>query len=485
MYAQWRGTEGRLPESLKLRQSLGDAYPEIEKKLRQSRGSYAGYLWNSSKIDLLQVLSNEESISQIENSAEILAFLQVVPCSPDCVTEQDFHTYWPTHGTNSSTLPNRLALMMWDYHLKKFRNDMNGFHAANGLPQIGDYLSPDHFEEIHGPKPWDLLNSIIDGFSGIKYKVSSPEGVDPFGSFALKLVDKVNPKIEINFASLSSGEKTMLALAGILYKGSTGGKFPKLVLLDEVDASLHPSMVSALIRVVEEVLIPRGTKVVLVTHSPTTVALAPEISLYEMSPLGPNRIRKIERGTAVSLLTEGFATLEQGLTIFNEAASYKVSIITEGKNNALISKALGYFGLEKEIGVLRGMDGRTGKDQIDLLFDFFAGIPHKLSQVVCLMDPDVKPKIPPERGDTYWIILPENRTNAYAPRGIENCFDPKLLEGFLIDRWDDKKGEAIKKFDPHKKTEFVEFICARGVHEDFSWFEPIAIKLKELIGRTA
>jgi len=55
------------------------------------------------------------------------------------------------------------------------------------------------------------------------------------------------------------------------------------LLLDEVDASLHPSMIKNLLDVIEKIFLKNGCKVILATHSPTTVALAPEESIYEIS----------------------------------------------------------------------------------------------------------------------------------------------------------------------------------------------------------
>jgi len=46
----------------------------------------------------------------------------------------------------------------------------------------------------------------------------------------------------------------------------------------------------------------------LTTHSPSTVALAPEEAIYSMNPLGP-RMQKISRSEAVSLLTAGVPTI--------------------------------------------------------------------------------------------------------------------------------------------------------------------------------
>ena len=68
-------------------------------------------------------------------------------------------------------------------------------------------------------------------------------------------------------------------------------------------------MAKSLINTIQKVLV-EGQKiaVILTTHSPSTVALAPDASLYEMDPTGP-RVNKISKSKALSLLTSGVPTL--------------------------------------------------------------------------------------------------------------------------------------------------------------------------------
>jgi len=70
-------------------------------------------------------------------------------------------------------------------------------------------------------------------------------------------------------------------------------------------------MVLSLLNTIQDVLVDsKNVSVILTTHSPSTVALAPESSLYEMnaSSEGPS-IKKISHGSAISILTTGVPTL--------------------------------------------------------------------------------------------------------------------------------------------------------------------------------
>jgi hypothetical protein len=69
-------------------------------------------------------------------------------------------------------------------------------------------------------------------------------------------------------------------------------------------------MIRSLLRVLNDVSVQRyGVKVILTTHSPTTVALAPEEAIYAMRRTPSPRLQRTTRDHAVSALTVGISTL--------------------------------------------------------------------------------------------------------------------------------------------------------------------------------
>lgn len=54
----------------------------------------------------------------------------------------------------------------------------------------------------------------------------------------------------------------------------------KLLLLDEFDNTLNPSLIEALFIVIKEFFIDKGTMVIITTHSPVTISLAPEYTQF-------------------------------------------------------------------------------------------------------------------------------------------------------------------------------------------------------------
>lgn len=171
------------------------------------------------------------------------------------------------------------------------------------------FLAPDEFVKEYGSPPWDFVNLILEE-SKLDFRVDSPSLYET-GPYEPKL-RKLSKDVEMKFADLSSGEKVLMSFALCLYNSQESRqakKFPRLLLLDEVDAPLHPSMAASLLNTINNVLVKdKNVSVIMTTHSPSTVALAPEDAIYSMDPSGP-RVKKISKGVALSLLTSGVPTL--------------------------------------------------------------------------------------------------------------------------------------------------------------------------------
>lgn len=171
------------------------------------------------------------------------------------------------------------------------------------------FLSPEQFIKKFGPPPWDFVNQILE-VCRLDFRVDFPP-LHETTAYEPKL-HKLSIPVEMRFQDLSSGEKVLMSFALCLYNSQEGRQskiFPKLLLLDEVDAPLHPSMTKSLLATIQDVLVrDKNVTVILTTHSPTTVALAPEEAIYSMNPSGP-RVEKTSKSAALSLLTSDVPTL--------------------------------------------------------------------------------------------------------------------------------------------------------------------------------
>ena len=171
------------------------------------------------------------------------------------------------------------------------------------------HRSAGEFVEEFGVPPWDFVNEILAECK-LDFRVDHPPLYETF-SYEPKL-QKISKDVEMRFEDLSSGEKVLMSFALCLYNTQEtrqSKSFPKLLLLDEVDAPLHPSMAVSLISTIQNVLVAqKNVAVILTTHSPSTVALAPDDSIYAMNPDGP-KVEKVSKSYALSLLTAGVPTL--------------------------------------------------------------------------------------------------------------------------------------------------------------------------------
>lgn len=168
-------------------------------------------------------------------------------------------------------------------------------------------LPNDAIKDKLGPAPWDVLNQAFK-VAGFPFSVVSPTLTPIADNYKLELATDTGERLQPG--DLSSGEKMLLVLVLWLYNSQHYGQFPKLLLLDEPDAHLHPSMTSQFLKVIKDVLVDRfGVRVIMTTHSPSTVALAPENSLFVMSCTQPRIKPSNSTANTVGLLTSGLVVV--------------------------------------------------------------------------------------------------------------------------------------------------------------------------------
>ena len=79
---------------------------------------------------------------------------------------------------------------------------------------------------------------------------------------------------------------------------------PDILLIDEPDAALHPEFSKVLVSAIEESIVKEAkVKVIISTHSPMTVVLSPEESIFLMDKQRSMPV-KITKQQAVNILTK-------------------------------------------------------------------------------------------------------------------------------------------------------------------------------------
>ncbi len=217
------------------------------------------------------------------------------------VSEDEFLKHFPPYLIQSDNLMSQqIGKIFLDYRLSLTEA------KAEGLTEESFVLS-------NGEKPWIVLNDIIEE-SKLPFRFNNPEEekVGFKGIFQFKIMAKESGDV-INFQDLSSGEKVLVSLVFYLYNSQEKKLFPRILLLDEPDAHLHPSMTKQFINVINNVLVNKyNVRVIMTTHSPSTVALAPDDSLFVMSRVPPRISKANSKNKAISLLTAGLVFVGEG-----------------------------------------------------------------------------------------------------------------------------------------------------------------------------
>lgn len=221
------------------------------------------------------------------------------------LTADIFYKYYPLEdGLEHQHIFHQNLSTLFKRYSDKFReNKLNKFlQEVEKLDNV-TFLSSEHFIDLYGPAPWDMVNRIIKE-ANLDYAINSPSTNHPDAPFELKLISTVS-NAEVNFTDLSSGEKVLMSLVLALYNSTIDIPFPEVLLMDEPDASLHPTMAKQFLDIIENVIVKeKGVKVVLTTHSPSTVALAKEETLFVVNKTG-EQIEKTTKDKALKILTAG------------------------------------------------------------------------------------------------------------------------------------------------------------------------------------
>ena len=327
------------------------------------------------------------------------------------------------------------------------------------------------YRRTHTP-PWILLRHNLDQLREasddpqlFNFEFSDPEGDE------IVFVDHVSYSFQAVFrnrttgesyslGSLSSGEKILMSLCLATFNQTMGQGRPKLLLFDELDAVLHPSMVSSFLRGLKAQFVDRGTHVIMATHSVTTVSVLEEGEIYRLVRVGHRiEIQPTPKSEAVLELSEGLATIDTGLRIVASTQSAPVTILTEGHNALHLKKWASLF-FPGQIDVFGDLPASTGKDQL-LTYGRLLSKMSSNSQFLIVWDCDAKSRattLASELSETANVtaFAFEQRENRVAPKGIENKYEEDILRPYSNRVLDDDDVELCRSLNSGKKADFGE-----------------------------
>lgn len=222
--------------------------------------------------------------------------------------EDEFYENFPSSWVTGDMFQQSFSRLFAGYQSNLLNNQLKELAKSKGKSVT--FLTDNQFIDKYGEPPWISVNSILET-ANLDFRINQPHEYEdrPYEPI---LTDQIRGT-QVKFADLSSGEKILMSFALCLYYAEDRRQiidYPKVLLFDEIDAPLHPSMTQSLLRTIQEVLVKRhGINVILTTHSPSTVAIAPDESLYVMYKTSQRFLKKTTKDQALAILTTGVPTL--------------------------------------------------------------------------------------------------------------------------------------------------------------------------------
>ncbi len=229
------------------------------------------------------------------------------------MNESDFYlTPIPDYFLDDPKLfGSQLEYVFYNYAKRRDQNQRLFFEKET-YNDRNDSISDDEFVKNFIP-PWVSINEIL-GQHNLDFKFKGIERQDftSEANISFQLVKTTIGK-DIEFQHLSSGEKVIIGLIIKLFTSQYYNdklEFPELIILDEPDAHLHPEMSKLLIDVLNGTFVQKlGIRVILTSHSPSTIALCPDNSIYQLKNEPTTSLKRIEKEDALEILTGHLPTL--------------------------------------------------------------------------------------------------------------------------------------------------------------------------------
>lgn len=347
--------------------------------------------------------------------------------------------------------------------------------------------------------PWEILRDTLEHLRQasddpylFNFSFSDPDKIhlnfDGYQNFRFQ-TEFTNQTTGENYPieNLSSGEKILLALSLAAFNQSGGQRQPELLLLDEIDALLHPSMISALIAGLKHLFVENGTQVILATHSLTTISLLNEGEIFRVTRnRGKVNVGPVLKSEAVSELSEGLATIDVGLRIASTDNQAPVTILTEG-NNVLHLKRWADLFFPDKVHIFDKLSDKTGKDQLFQYGRLLAAI-NLSSHFILVWDSDAKSvaaklsrELPVSGNVTAFSF--KKFVNRYSEKGIENLYDEGVLRKYLSKiHIDAETGEETSgNLNEEKKMKFAQHVFSEGTEEYFKNFGELRKTVQQIL----
>lgn len=261
------------------------------------------------------------------------------------------------------------------------------------------YLSETHQDEereklVAQERPYQTINRIFRQYGFDYFDMLNPFPIDGKLNGEIRFQGKGGETVDYN--SLSSGEQAIVQFVIWSFGQDFRGNRLNTMVLDEPDAHLHPSMCKMMVEIFSEMSSKKetgggGIRIIITTHSPSTVAFTPEGSLFVMQR-EPDNKRVIKPSTsedAVEILSDGIFTFSRAMSQFTLLSSSpkRNLVFVEGKTDVRhYKKAMQMLGYDLDVDFFDMHDATT-------LSNFIKCTPAKLfnrKSLIALFDCDAE-----------------------------------------------------------------------------------------------
>ncbi|WP_339883439.1 ATP-dependent nuclease [Polaribacter vadi] len=378
-----------------------------------------------------RIISNAQLANMIQSLSHklILEVLRLSNKSKEDILPADIFRFFPIHILVTELQPSQSdQILSFYFYCHQYKI------AYNIKNNITDDL---------GEAPWEIFQLVIDSL-GFNYKVTAPD-ISKLSDildmelnqmsetpYQIVLLDNDSGK-KINFHDLSSGERQLFSIGMLRYSTELRNNKRKLILLDEPDAHLHPSMIKQFFEIVNEFLVKKNNiKVIMTTHSASTLTLASNyenLELYFMKRSSEFESTTLEVDNSIKF-SRSIKSLSNGLfTIYPETKF----VIVEDLDDVSFYNCICEFSKNENISMLNFIassklteNGEGGKDAVLKSLNYLRKLDvltSNSSSVVGLIDKDTGNIDYDENGFI-------NLINRYS---IENYwFDPLIVYCFLL-----------------------------------------------------
>lgn len=224
------------------------------------------------------------------------------------------------------------------------------------------YLAETHQHEeeeslVAQERPYQTINRLFRQYGFDYFDMLNPFPIDGKLNGEIRFKGKEGEIIDYN--SLSSGEQAIVQFVIWSYGQDFRGNRLNTMVLDEPDAHLHPSMCKMMVDIFTEMSAKKemgggGIRIIMTTHSPSTVAFTPEGSLFVMQREADNKrvIRPTTSEAAVEILSDGIFTFSRAMSSFTMlSTSPKQNLVfVEGKTDVRhFTKAMQMLGYDLDV----------------------------------------------------------------------------------------------------------------------------------------